>query len=85
MQLDWKHIFNWDVVEVKAPQEVVENGKVTGYKVVVTYKYHGTNEEFYGVEDGYYHRVWAGPEDAARRSYNEHLAKMKRHASRRTR
>ena len=80
MKLDWKHIFNWDVVDVKAPQEVVEEGEVTGYKVVVTYKYHGIYEEFYSVEDGRLYKVWSGPAFAARCSYNEHLKKMKRQA-----
>lgn len=80
MKLDWKHIFNWDVVDVKAPQEVVEEGEVTGYKVVVTYKYHGIDEEFYSLEDERLYKVWSGPAFAARCSYNEHLKKMKRQA-----
>ena len=85
MKLDWKHLFNWEITSVKAPKEVVENGKLTGYKVVVTYKYHGTVEEFYGIEDEHFYRLWTGPKDVAYRSYKEHLVKMKRQISRRVR
>ena len=85
MKLDWRHIFNWDVVAVKVPETVVDNGRVVGYKVVVTYKYHGTDAEFYSVDEPRFYRVWSGPQDVARASYKEHLRRMRKQAQRQMR
>lgn len=76
MKLDWKHLFNWDVVAVKAPEKVIDNGKLTGYQVVVTYKYHGTDKEFYSIDDERLYTTYRSPEDAAREAFRGHLAKM---------
>ncbi len=80
MKIDWKHLFNWDVVSVKAPVTVMNKGRVIGYKVVVTYKYHGTDEEFYSTDEERFYRLWTGPQDAARASYKQHLRKMTKQA-----
>ena len=85
MRFDWKHILNWSVVAVKAPETVMRDGNIIGYRVVVTYKYHGTNEEFYSIEEPRYNKMWTGPRCAAYSSYRNHLAKMQRQAKRRTR
>lgn len=76
MKLDWKHIFNWDVVDVKAPEAVVQDGKTVGYRVVVEYKYHGQDVEFYSLDEPRLYKLWDGPKDAAQSSYKEHLRKM---------
>ncbi|MBQ7128265.1 MAG: hypothetical protein IJO18_04765 [Alphaproteobacteria bacterium] len=50
MKIDWKHILDWDVVALKAPEVVVQDGKTVGYRVVVEYKYHGQDIEFYSLD-----------------------------------
>ncbi len=85
MHIDWKHIFNWDVVSIKAPEEVVRDGKPIGYRVVVGYKYHGQCVEFYGLDDLRLYKLWAGPKDMAQASYREHLRKMQRQTKSRIR
>ena len=76
MKIDWKHIFNWDVVSVKAPEAVVRGGKLVGYRVIVAYKYHGADEELYSMEESRFYKLWAGPKEAAQASYREHLRNM---------
>ena len=58
MKIDWKHIFNWDVVYVKAPEAVVRGGKLVGYRVIVAYKYHGADEELYSIEEPRFYKLW---------------------------
>lgn len=82
MTFDWKHIFNWSVTAVKAPEAVMCDGRLVGFQVVVTYKYHGTDVEFYGLDEPRYNKAWTGPKSAAYASYREHLAKMHRQAKR---
>ena len=85
MKIDWKHIFNWDVSAIQSPQAVKKDGRVIGYKVVVTYKYHGRDEEFYSVDDEHLYRVWTGPQDAAQEAYRGHLRNMHSQIKRQTR
>lgn len=76
MKIDWKHIFNWDVSSVRAPETIMKNGKVIGYQVVVRYKHHGIDKEFYSVDEPRLYKLWTGPQDAAQSSYREHLRNM---------
>lgn len=85
MKLDWKHLFNWDVVAVKAPQKVVQNGRVIGYNVVVTYKHHGVDTEFYSTDDERMYTTYVSPQVAAREAYKTHLRNMKKQSERRMR
>ena len=70
MKIDWKHIFNWDVKSVEFPHEVMDsNGRVLGYNVVVTYKYHGKDTEFYSADDERMYTTYVNPQAAAMEAY----------------
>ena len=85
MKIDWKHFFNWEIVAIKAPETVKRDGCVVGYRVVVTYKYHGTDEEFYALDDERLHKVWVGPKEAAQVAYKQHLHNMRKQMKRQSR
>ena len=78
MKIDWKHLFNWEIESVKAPEEVVKEGSIVGYRVVVTYKYHGTYVENYSFDNDRLYKVWVGPKEAAQVAYKQHLCTMRR-------
>ena len=82
MKIDWKHLFNWDVVAVKAPEEVILDGRSVGYKVVVTYKYHGVDTEFYSADDERMYTTYVNPKAAAQEAYRGHLHSMRKQIER---
>lgn len=77
MKIDWKHLFNWEIVSVSAPVKSARFG-VQGYSVVVEYKYHGIEEEFFSVQDERMYSVYVNPETAANECYKHYLGKMRK-------
>ncbi len=83
MKLNWKKIFNWNIDCVAGPAALYgKDGRVRGYKVFVKYVHHGSYEMFFDVNSAHWYVSYDGPEDAARRTYKEYLARMKRQRAR---
>lgn len=76
MNLDWKHLFNWHISSVSSPRPVMQNDWITGYMVVVNYKYHGPRKIFFGCIEEKWNTVYCGAEEAARCTYQQYLDKM---------
>ena len=81
MKLNWKKLFDWSIDCVGGPAEVYnKNGSVRGYKVIVRYVHHGSNELFFDMEAEHLWTQYGSPEAAARQvaqSYRRRIIKQR--------
>lgn len=71
MKLNFRKIFNWDISNVADPVPVYDNelfrgNQLSGYKVVVTYKYHGKQNVFFDIDSEQLWIMYEHPLRAAR-------------------
>lgn len=71
MKLNLRKIFNWDISNVAGPFPVYENdlfrgNQLSGFKVVVTYKYHGNHSVFFDIDCEQLWLMYEHPHRAAR-------------------
>lgn len=81
MKLNWKKLFDWSIDCVGGPAEVYgKNGGVRGYKVIVRYVHHGSNELFFDMNSEHLWAQYGSPEEAAKqtaRSYRHRMIKQR--------
>ncbi len=83
MKLNWKKILNWDIDCVGGPATLYgKDGRVRGYKVIVNYVHHGSDEMFFDVNSEHLYTQYKGPEDAAKQVYREYVSRMIRQKAR---
>lgn len=77
MKLNWKKLFDWSIDCVGGPAEVYnKNGSVRGYKVIVKYVHHGSNELFFDMESEHLWTQYGSPEKAAKQVAKSYRSKM---------
>lgn len=77
MKLNWKKLFDWSIDCVGGPAEVYnKNGSVRGYKVIVKYVHHGSNELFFDMESEHLWTQYGSPENAAKHFAQLYRSKM---------
>ena len=81
MKLDWKHLFNWDI-SVVSMNTLRQDNIIQGYKVVVSYKYHGDKVFYYDRKYDRPEYPLMGAKQIAESTYNHYKAKMKPSKSR---
>ncbi len=82
MKINWKKLFDWSVDCVGGPGETYDKyGRVRGYKVVVKYTHHGSDELFFDMEDEHLWTQYGSPEEAAKQTvkfYQDKIAKQRK-------
>ena len=79
MKLNWRKIFDWSVDCVGGPAQVFnKDGSVRGYKVIVRYVHHGSDELFFDMESEHLWTQYGGPEEAAKQVAQSYRRKMTR-------
>ena len=82
MKINWKKLFDWSIDSVGGPAETYDkNGRVRGYKVVVRYVHHGSNELFFDIENEHLWAQYGSPEDAAKQTAKSYRSRMIRQRS----
>ena len=81
MKINWKKLFDWSIDSVVGPSETYDkNGRVRGYKVIVRYVHHGSNELFFDMDAEHLWTQYGSPEDAAKQvaqSYRRRIIKQR--------
>ncbi len=77
MKLNWKKLFDWSIDCVGGPAEVYnKNGSVRGYRVIVKYVHHGSDELFFDMETEHLWTQYGSPEVAARQAAQSYRRRM---------
>lgn len=77
MKLNWKKLFDWSIDCVGGPAEVYnKNGSVRGYRVIVKYVHHGSDELFFDMETEHLWTQYGSPETAARQAAQSYRRRM---------
>lgn len=80
MKINVKKIFNWDIDSVKGPVPVFSvvgnQKKLSGYTVVVDYKYHGRRHFFFDIDSERAWVMFGGPKIEAQHCYRDMVLKQ---------